>query len=171
MTVAPVLRTARLTLRPHRLDDFAPFAAFFASDAARFVGGPLREPRVWFGFGADVGSWTLMGFGAWAVEETATGVFVGQVGLNKPSFFPEREIGWIVFPAFQRRGYAREAACAARDYAFGILGWETAVSYIDRDNAASIALARSLGAVEDAGAARWDDKDAVWRHPRPERLQ
>lgn len=166
MTEAPVLRTARLTLRPHRLDDFGPVAAFFASDASRHVGGPIDERRVWFGFGADVGSWSLLGFGAWAVEEAASGAFVGQVSLNKPSFFPERELGWIVFPAFQRRGYAFEAAIAARDYAFGTLGWDTAVSYIDRDNAASIALARKLGAVEDPHAARWDDVDVVYRHPR-----
>lgn len=167
MTEAPTLRTARLTLRPHRLDDFPAMAAFFASDAARYVGGPINERRCWFGFGADVGSWSLLGFGCWAIEETATRAFVGQVGLNKPAFFPEREIGWIVFPAHQRRGFAREAAVAARDHAFGRLGWDTAVSYIDRGNAASIALARSLGAVEDPEAERWDDGDVVYRH-RPE---
>ena len=43
MTEAPVIRTARLTLRPHRLSDWEPIAAFFASDAARYVGGPLRR--------------------------------------------------------------------------------------------------------------------------------
>jgi RimJ/RimL family protein N-acetyltransferase len=170
MTEAPTLRTARLTLRPHRLDDFPAMAAFFASDAACFVGGPINERRAWFGFGADVGSWSLLGYGCWAVDETATGVFVGQVGLNKPAFFPEREICWIVFPAFQRRGFAREAAVAARDFAFGPLGWDTAVSYIDRANAASIALARSLGAVEDPLAERWDEADVVYRH-RPEAAQ
>ncbi|MBP7243548.1 GNAT family N-acetyltransferase [Amaricoccus sp.] len=171
MTDAPVLRTARLTLRPHRLDDFAPFAAFFASDASRYVGGPLPEQRVWNGFAGDVGSWNLMGFGCWAVDLTETGAFVGQVGLNKPSYFPEREIGWIVFPEHHRQGYAHEAALAARDFAYRRLGWTTAVSYIDRDNAASIALARKLGAVEDPDAARWDDADVVYRHPGPEDLR
>lgn len=169
MTAAPTLATERLTLRPHRLDDFPAMAAFFASDAACHVGGPIDDRRAWFGFAADVGSWELMGFGCWAVEETASRAFVGQVGLTRPAFFPEREIGWIVFPAHQRRGYAHEAAVAARDFAFGALGWDTAVSYIDRDNAASVALARKLGAVEDAGAARWDESDVVYRHPRPER--
>jgi RimJ/RimL family protein N-acetyltransferase len=168
MTAAPTLATARLTLRPHRLEDFPAMAAFFASDAARYVGGPTNERRAWFGFAADVGSWELMGFGAWAIEENASGGFVGQVALAKPSFFPERELGWIVFPAFQRRGYGREAALAVRDFAFGRLRWKTAVSYIDRDNAASIALARSLGAVEDPEAARWDAADVVYRHPLPE---
>jgi RimJ/RimL family protein N-acetyltransferase len=170
MTEAPVIRTARLTLRPHRLSDWEPMAAFFESDAAKYVGGPYDRRRAWHGFASDVGSWSLLGFGPWGVDETATGAFVGQVGLNKPAYFPEREIGWIVFPAFQRRGYAHEAALAARAYAYRTLGWTTAVSYIDRDNAASIALARRLGCVEDPGAARWDPVDIVFRHPAPEAL-
>jgi RimJ/RimL family protein N-acetyltransferase len=168
MTDAPVIRTERLTLRPHRLGDWEPFAAFFESEAARYVGGPLDRRRAWHGFASDVGSWNLLGFGCWGVDETATGTFVGQVGLGKPAHFPEAEIGWIVFPAFQRRGFAHEAALAARDYAYDTLGWTTAVSYIDRANAASIALARKLGCTEDPEAERWDPADAVYRHPAPE---
>jgi RimJ/RimL family protein N-acetyltransferase len=171
VTEAPAIGTARLTLRPHRLSDWERFAAFFESEASRYVGGPLDRKRTWNGFAADVGSWTLLGHGAWAVDDAATGAFVGQVGLNRPAHFPEREIGWIVFPEFQRRGFAFEAALAARAYAYGTLGWTTAVSYIDRDNAASIALARKLGCVEDSGAERWDPRDIVFRHPSPEVLR
>lgn len=167
----PTIETARLTLRPHTMADWEPMAAFFESDASRFVGGPLPRRRSWFGFGADVGSWALLGFGCWAVDETATRSFVGQVGLNRPPHFPEDEIGWIVFPPYQRRGYATEAARAARTYAYGTLGWSTAVSYVDRDNAASIATARKLGCTEDPDAARFDAEDAVYRHPAPESLQ
>jgi RimJ/RimL family protein N-acetyltransferase len=169
--IAPTLRTERLTLRPHTMADWEPIAAFFESDAATYVGGPLPRRRSWFVFGADVGSWDLLGFGAWAIDETATGAFIGQVGLNKPPHFPEREIGWIVFPAFQRRGFATEAACAARAFAYGTLGWSTAVSYVDRDNGASIATARRLGCVEDPGADRFDAEDLVFRHPAPETLR
>ena len=165
---APVIETGRLTLRPHAMADWEAMAAFFESDASVYVGGPLPRRRSWYGFGADVGAWDLLGFGNWAVDETATGTFVGQVGLNRPPHFPEAEIGWIVFPAFQRRGFGREAALAARAHAYGVLGWKTAVSYIDRDNAASIALARSIDCTEDAGAAGIDPKDFVFRHPAPE---
>jgi RimJ/RimL family protein N-acetyltransferase len=168
VTEAPVIPTARLILRPHRMSDWEPMASFFESEAAAYVGGPYPRRRSWYGFAADVGSWPLLGFGCWAVDETATGAFVGQVGLNKPDHFPEREIGWIVFPEFQRRGFATEAALAARAFAYGTLGWTTAVSYIDRRNVASIATARRLGCVEDPDAARFDESDAVWRHPAPE---
>jgi RimJ/RimL family protein N-acetyltransferase len=166
---APVIETGRLTLRPHAMADWEAMAAFFESDASVYVGGPLPRRRSWYGFGADVGAWDLLGFGNWAVDETATGTFVGQVGLNRPPHFPEAEIGWIVFPSFQRRGFATEAARAARAFAYRKLGWKTAVSYIDGDNAASIATARRLGCVEDRDAARISDQDLVFRHPRPER--
>jgi RimJ/RimL family protein N-acetyltransferase len=168
---APTLETARLRLRPHHMGDWEAVAAFFEGDASRFVGGPLPRRRSWFGFGADVGSWDLLGFGAWGVDEIATGAFVGQVGLNRPAHFPEKEIGWIVFPSFQRRGFATEAARAARAFAYGTLGWTTAVSYIDSKNTASIATARRLGCVEDPAAVSLDPGDIVFRHPAPEALR
>ena len=61
MTAAPRIETDRLVLRPHRMEDFAAMAAFFASDAAGFVGGPMPAPRAWHRFAADVGSWDLWG--------------------------------------------------------------------------------------------------------------
>lgn len=168
MTAAPRIETERLVLRPHVLEDFPAMAAFFASDAARFVGGPMDEKRCWHGFASDVGSWELMGFGGWGVEEKATGAFVGQVGLNKPAYFPEREIGWILMPGREGRGYATEAALAARAYAYGTLGWTTAVSYVDPENARSIALARRIGCAVDPDARSFDPGDLVFRHPAPE---
>ena len=168
MTAAPRIETARLVLRAHRMQDFPPFAAFFASDAARYVGGPIPAARCWHGFAGDVGAWELMGFGGWAIEEKATGAFAGQVGLNHPPHFPEAEIGWILMPGFEGRGYATEAALAARAHAYGTLGWTTAVSYIDPENARSIALARRIGCIEDPGASGFDPRDLVFRHPAPE---
>ena len=74
----------------------------------------------------------------------------------------------MLMPGFEGRGYATEAASAARAWVYENLGWTTAVSYIDRDNLRSIAVARRLGCVEDTGAVPADPEDAVFRHPRPE---
>ena len=60
------------------------------------------------------------------------------------------------------------ATLAARRFAYGPLGWSGAVSYIDRENVASIALARRLGCTEDPSAERFDPVDVVLRHPTPE---
>ena len=171
MTAAPVIETERLVLRPHRMDDFAPYAAFFASAAASFVGGPMAATRAWHHFAADVGGWDLLGFGSWAIEEKATGAFAGQLSLNKPPHFPEREIGWFLLAAFEGRGYAAEAALAARAYVYGTLGWPTAVSYVDPDNVRSIALARRIGCTEDPEARPLYPWDLVFRHPAPEARQ
>ena len=168
---APRLETDRLLLRPHRMEDFAPMSDFLTSDAARFVGGPYEPHHAWHTFGADVGAWELMGFGGWAVEDKATGAFVGQISLNKPPHFPEREIGWLLLPGFERLGYATEAARAARGFAYGTLGWSTAVSYVDPDNTRSAAVARRLGCTPDPIAPRLDPGDLVFRHPAPEALQ
>jgi RimJ/RimL family protein N-acetyltransferase len=53
-----------------------------------------------------------------------------------------------------------------RAHAFRDLGWTTAVSYIDPDNARSIALAERLGAVRDRGARQpvFDKPCLVYRH-------
>jgi RimJ/RimL family protein N-acetyltransferase len=86
-----------------------------------------------------------------------------------PEGWPEQEIGWSLWSAeAEGRGFALEAAQAARGYAYGDLGWPTAVSYIRPENRRSIALAQRLGAVLDPDAATPDDSDdLVYRHPAP----
>ena len=88
-----------------------------------------------------------------------------------PDTWPEHEIGWMLWDdAHEGQGLAAEAAAAVCDHARTHLGWKTAVSYIDLDNARSIAPARRLGAVRDPDAAvppAHPDGGAlgVWRHP------
>lgn len=164
---APVLRTERLVLRPHVMADFDAYADLFASPRAEHM-GVLDRRGAWFGFASDVAQWALLGCGAWAVERTQDGAFVGQVAINRPVHFPEPELGWLLFAPFEGQGYALEAAQAARDFAFGTLGLRTLVSYVGPDNTRSIALAGRLGAVLDRQAARPDPDDLVFRHPVPE---
>ena len=168
-TAAPRIETERLTLRPHRMEDFPQFAAFLASDASRYVGGPLPQSGAWHRFAADVGAWELTGFGAWAIEEKASGAFAGQIALSHPPHFPEAEIGWLLVAGFEGRGYATEAARAARGFAYDTLGWPTAVSYVNPGNLRSIAVARRLGCTEDPAATPLYPWDLVFRHPAPGR--
>ena len=89
-----------------------------------------------------------------------------------PITWPEREIGWSVYdPAIEGTGIAREAAEAVRAWAYTTLGWTTAVSYIDPDNAASIRLAERLGCTLDEAAEKPEGEPClVYRHPAPEAL-
>ncbi len=168
MSLAPTLSTDRLTLRPQRVEDFEPFAATLATDRSRWMGGPCSRREAWLWFAADSGSWSLNDTGGWTVERRTDGTVLGQVGVNKPDFFPEIELGWMLHDGFEGNGYALEAAQAARDWAFGPRDLSTLVSYIDPDNAASIRLAQRLGAVRDGAAERPDAGDLVYRHPHPQ---
>ncbi len=164
MSTAPTLTTERLTLRHHRLSDFEQMATHFATDWARYMGGPIDRKAMWFWLGAEVGSWSLLGYGSWAVDLTATGETIGQVGINKPAHFPEVEIGWLLYPGHEGHSYAFEAATAARTWAFES-GHKMLVSYIDPPNARSI----RLGATRGPEAPAPDPEDLVYRHYR--RLQ
>ncbi|WP_375265977.1 GNAT family N-acetyltransferase [Planktotalea sp.] len=169
MDSAPTIRTERLTLRHHQMSDFAPLGELFASERAIYMGGPIDRQKLWYWVAGEVGSWSLQGFGSWGIE-THGGAFVGQVGINKPSHFPEIELGYLIMPEFEGKGIAFEAAQAARAWAFDALSLETFVSYIDPKNARSIALAERLGASHDAQATLPDgetpDETAVYRHRR-----
>lgn len=170
MTQAPTISTARLTLRHHRVEDFEPMAAHFATDWAQYMDGPISADELWRWLCAETQSWAWLGFGSWAVNITETGELIGQVGINKPPRFPEVEIGWCIFPEAQGKGFACEAAKAVRDWAFDTKGMTTLVSYIDPPNAPSIRLAEKLGAKRDDNAARPSAGDLVYRHTPEGRL-
>lgn len=129
--------------------------------------GPFTAKQMWYWIASEVGSWSLLDFGSWGIERREDKAFVGQVGINKPHHFPETEIGWVLLEDHEGQGYAREAATAALKWAWAN-GHTTLVSYIDHNNARSIALAERLGARrDDAAALPEGDKHTdtyVYRH-------
>ena len=165
----PVLETERLILRAPQRGDYPAWAEFVSSDRARFIGGPLDAGPAWRTMGHLTGHWVHRGFGMFIFSrKSAPETPIGMTGPWFPEGWPEQEIGWSLWSAAEGCGYAFEAACAARDYAFSDLGWPTAVSYINRNNNRSIALAARLGAVPDPDAATPDSSDdLVYRHPTP----
>jgi RimJ/RimL family protein N-acetyltransferase len=165
----PTLHTNRLILRAPEARDFEVFAAFYASDRSSFVGGPLTRAAAWRMLAMEAGHWQIAGFGRWILEAKDSGDTVGLVGMFAPEGWPEREIGWDLFGDHTGKGYATEAALAARGYAYDTMGWDTAISLIAPANTASMAVATRLGAVyerdfqhETHGLLQ------VWRHPAPE---
>jgi RimJ/RimL family protein N-acetyltransferase len=167
----PVLETHRLRLRALSANDLPDDVAFFATEASRFVGGPRSRIEVWKHLAAMIGHWVLRGYGFWSVEDRKTGTYCGRVGLFNPEGWPEPEIGWSLMAAATGKGYATEAAAAARAHAYGTLGWTTAISLIAPDNRASKAVARRLGAsferdFDHASLGRME----IWRHLTPAAL-
>lgn len=173
----PTLETDRLVLRAPQMQDAMPWIEFVNSQRAEFVGGPdLGVAKGWRGFAHVAGMWMLRGYGSFVFAlKSDPGTAMGMTGPWHPMDWPERELGWTIWtPAAEGRGYAFEAAIAARDFAYDTLGWPTAVSYIDARNSRSIALAERMGCRPDPSADAPDgDPGAdilVYRHPSPEAL-
>ncbi len=143
----PRVETERLILREWKHEDLDPYAEFVADEEAmRFLGGEaLDRQGAWRQIAAFVGHWAMRGHGFWAVEEKATGEFVGRVGVWEPEGWPQTEVGWSILPRHWGKGFATEAGRAAAQWGFDTLGLDEIVSLIDKDNVASIAIAKKLG--------------------------
>lgn len=161
----PELGTERLRLRAFREGDLDAVAAMCADpEVMRYLGDgrTLEREDAWRQMAMLVGHWDLRGFGMWAVEERASGAYVGRVGLHYPEGWPGREVGWVIARAHWGKGYATEAARAAIDHALGTLGWPQTISLIYRDNARSIRVAERLGARLDGQATIRGHTADVW---------
>ncbi|MEL7460170.1 MAG: GNAT family N-acetyltransferase [Pseudomonadota bacterium] len=163
----PILETERLTLGPHSRAGFDAYKSVQCSDRAQYMDGELTPMEAWNAFTSEAGSWVIDGFGYWTATRKDTGEAVAFVGILQPPHFPEVELGWLVTQAAEGKGYAFEAAQAARAWGFGDRGLDTLVSYISPENARSIALAERLGAVRDTRVQGSSPKDLVYRHPHP----
>lgn len=164
----PHLTTDRLLLRGFRPDDLEPYVAMMANpDVTRYLADarPLSRAEAWRQLALFIGHWTLCGFGLWAVEERATGAFIGRIGCMELEGWPGFEIAYTLTPHAWGRGYAREGAAAALDYARRTLGRTEIISIIRPGNSASIRVAHSLGAARHGSAEFFGSAADIYRYP------
>lgn len=168
----PVIETRRLILRGPEPQDYPDFKATFSSYRSRFMGGPLNPYEAWMLYAAEIGHWQVRGFGMWMIHDKNSGETYGMAAwLAARRLARARDRLDHLARCGLSKGYALEAAHAARGHFYSNLGWETAVSYIDPKNLDSIRLAERLGAKKDHEAATIDGNDAVYRHPAPDALK
>lgn len=171
----PRLETARLVLRVPCRDDFERWAALGEDAIAmRHLGGVKSRFESWNHMLAAIGSWHVLGFGAFSVIRKADGQWVGRVGPLHPEGWPGDEIGWTLARDAWGHGYATEAATAAIDWTFANLGWPKIIHCIAPDNAPSQAVAARLGSVR-GGPARMpaphdEDPIDIWSQTREQWL-
>jgi RimJ/RimL family protein N-acetyltransferase len=154
----PGFESERLIFHGHRAEDLAESAAMWADPSVnRYISGrPQTVEDCWSRILRYVGHWALAGYGYWAVREKSTGRFVGEVGFADlrreivPSFDGVPEIGWVLTPSAQGRGYATEAARAAIAWLESKLGPTPMVCIIAPEHTASIRVAEKCGFVERA---------------------
>jgi RimJ/RimL family protein N-acetyltransferase len=113
----------------------------------RFLGDGETADRdaAWRAIACALGHWALRGYGFFAVEEEASGAFIGWSGLLNPGGWPGVEIAWGIAPSRWRQGVASEAAKTVPSYASNTLQMTRLISLIHPDNAASIRVAEKIG--------------------------
>jgi RimJ/RimL family protein N-acetyltransferase len=172
------ISTERLIMRGWRESDLAPWAAMNADPEVRQYLGPLltfEQASAWvLTFQDDLDRY---GFGFWAVEVRASGEFIGFTGLgtaDEEMPVTGVDIGWRLARPAWGRGYATEAALAALEYGFDILGLPEIVAVTMARNLRSQAVMRRIGMTSDP-AEDFDDLDVdegplcrhvVYRKPR-----
>jgi len=172
LTDTPVLETDRLTLRAFGRQDIEDGVAFLQTERTRYMFGPMKSHETWNHMAGLIGHWAIRGFGLFAICLKGSDAAIGDAGLLMPEGYHEPELGWGVWSAeHEGKGIAHEAALAVRAHAYRDHGWSTLVSYIDPDNARSIALAKRLGCTLDPDARLPDLPDwegtLTYRHPAP----
>jgi ribosomal-protein-alanine N-acetyltransferase len=145
------IRTPRLRLRPFtEADAPAHLALYQDAEVTRHLGGgpfavdqiAARSRRAIEKF---VRHWADNGFGVFAVEDAATGRFLGQCGLNPIDELGEIEVLYALERAAWGRGLATEAARAALAHGFDEVGLPRIVAVTRPEHRRSRHVLEKLG--------------------------
>lgn len=142
------IETERLILREMTPEDFDRLYAVLAdSDIMQHYPYTFDEARMRNWINKNLERYRVFGFGLWAVCLKENGVMTGDCGLTMQNVGGtiRPEIGYHIAKAHQRRGYAKEAARAVRDWTFRNTPFMTVYSYMQKENIPSLATARANG--------------------------
>ena len=159
------IETERLLLRQWREGDLEAYARICAdTEVMRYLPATLSREKSLEQMAGFVRHWEEQGFGLWAVEERASGKFIGFVGLMRhdwPEGEHRTEVGWRLGRAHWGRGLATEGALASVRYGFEGLGLARIISITLPENAASRRVMEKAG-LTYRGETRWRGHDVVW---------
>ena len=143
-----ILETERLFLREMTMGDFdALYAVLGDKEIMQHYPYSFDEERVRSWIERNMKRYTDDGFGLWAVCLKDTGEMIGDCGLTLQNIDGQMlpEIGYHIRKDQQRKGYAKEAAMAVRDWAFGNTEYPALYSYCKYTNVGSFKTAESIG--------------------------
>jgi ribosomal-protein-alanine N-acetyltransferase len=154
---APILQTDRLRLRPFRASDLkATHALYGDAGNLRYWG---MEPSPSLDGTRKMMRWHITGaprrYMIWAVEEKASKRVVGMINYFRRDLRERRvEVGWLIRPEAQSKGYMTEAGRALLRHLIDTLGVHRVEALIRPENKPSAALAKRLGFRLEGGPLR-----------------
>ena len=94
-------------------------------------------------------AYSFYDFGLWSVLELESEDVIGRIGLSVSEHLEDAvELGYMIAPKCQRKGYAIESGEAVLKYASQVLDLPEIHLLSDAENVASLKTARALGFVE-----------------------
>ena len=143
-----VIETEHLFLREMRENDFdALYRVLADSDIMLHYPYTFDDARVRDWINRNIERYKIFGFGLWAVCLKDTGEMIGDCGLTMQLINGQikPEIGYHIRADKQRKGYAKEAAIAVRDWTFNNTPFNIVYSYMKYTNEPSAKTAISYG--------------------------
>ena len=143
-----IIETNRLFLREMTENDFeALYKVLSDSDVMKHYPYTFDDVRVRNWIQRNMERYQIFGFGLWAVCLKETGEMIGDCGLTMQLINGQikPEIGYHIRADKQRKGYAKEAAIAVRDWAFNNTPFNVLYSYMKYTNEPSAKTAVAYG--------------------------
>ena len=143
-----LIETERLLLRELKENDFDGLYKVLADpDIMQHYPYTFDKARVKNWIQRNIERYRIFGFGLWAVCLKETGEIIGDCGLTMQLIHGQirPEIGYHIRSDKQRRGYAKEAAIAVRDWTFINTPFNIIYSYMKHTNEPSFKTAISYG--------------------------
>lgn len=143
-----VIETERLYLREMTENDFEALNKVLAdSDIMQHYPYTFDEARVRGWINRNIERYKIFGFGLWAVCLKETDEMIGDCGLTMQLINGQikPEIGYHIRADKQRKGYAKEAASAVRDWTFNNTPFNIVYSYMKYTNVSSCKTAIAYG--------------------------
>lgn len=143
-----VLETERLILREYVKEDFdALFEIVSDQETMQHYPAPFNEEKTKNWIAWNMENYEKYGFGLWAVVLKETGAFIGDCGVTIQNIDGEMlpEIGYHIHKKYWRKGFAKEAARAVRDWVFQNTQYNTIYSYMKYTNIGSYSTAMANG--------------------------
>ena len=166
-----MIETPRLLLRDWRDSDVDALYEIYADPEVERQLVPMTYEQTREQVERFRARWVEEDCSLWAVEERATGRFVGRIGCMRAHEWPLShhpvEVGWALARDVWGRGYATEGGRASLGWAWEHLDVDEIVSFTRVTNAASRRVMAKLGLTE-RGTTGYKGIPHVWYAiPRP----